>query len=95
MTKVKEIKIKKSDSKSEGKEIEEIMNSITDKKIETGDLPSSTSHVLVQDFAGKVLRRTKSVFISGTQYFVKAGTKWEDVDKFARKQISFSDADFE
>lgn len=95
MAKKINVKEKEMDSKSDaGKEVENIMNSVMKKKIENGDIPKTTTQVLVKDFAGKVLKRTKSVFVGGTQYFVNAGTKWEDVEKFMRKNTRFTDADF-
>jgi hypothetical protein len=94
--KVTNMKIKKvDDSQNVGKEAEEILNSIKDHKINEGIIPRTTTKIRIQDFAGKVLCRSKSIYMGGVQYFVKAGTKWEDVDKFARKNIAFTEADFE
>ena len=89
-----EFKINKIEDESAEKEVQGILNSIKDRNINEGIIPKTTSRLLVNDFAGKKLSRSKSVILNGQQFFVKAGTKWEDVDKFARKHIVFSEDDF-
>lgn len=88
------MKIRKVDSQDEGKEIEGIMNSIKNHKVDEGLIPKSPN-IVINNFTGKKLKITKSVVLRGRQYFVKAGTKWTDVDKFLRRHISFTETDFE
>lgn len=73
--------------------IEGALNALKTKAENEGLKPKTTS-VIIRDFAGKTLKRSKSVMHNKQQFFVKAGTKWEDVDVFARRNIVFSDADF-
>lgn len=94
-TKKTELKLKDvSSNKTIEKELEGVLNVIKDDKIQNGIIPKTPS-VMIQKFAGRILKRGKSVYFNGHQYFVQPGTAWEDIDQFARKHISFSNEDFE
>jgi len=92
-TKTREIKLKDVKN-NEAEELTGILKNIKGIAIKDGIIPKS-SHVLIQDFAGKKLKRTKSLILNGAQYFLKAGILWEEVEQFFRKHITFTSEDFE
>ena len=94
--KAKEIKLKNQGSENITMEAEiaGAMNAIKDDKIKNGIIPT-TSHIVIDNFAGKKLKRVKSVIFKGIQYFLKKGTEWNDIDAFYRRNIRFSSKDFE
>jgi hypothetical protein len=91
--KISSLKLKNVSADDPSQEIESALNTIKDTNIKNGILPRSPS-IRVQNFAGKVLKRSKSVYLNDSQYFVKEGTAWEDIDPFHRKHITFNDEDF-
>ncbi len=77
------------------KEQETIINRFKDKAIKKGIIQKSPKIKIVsKDFAGKTLRIGKSFYQNGKQGTLKAGTKWEEIDAFFRKRISFTTKDF-
>jgi CRISPR/Cas system CSM-associated protein Csm2 small subunit len=76
---------------SEKKDIESIIN----KKLETKAKKGSTVlKVEAEDFSGKRLSRSKSIYKYGKQRTVEKGTKWEDIPKDLKSEIVFSKEDF-
>jgi len=75
-------------------QLEGIMNTIKKDKIQNGIMPK-TAGISIMNFAGKVLSKGKSCYVNGNQYFINAGTAWEDIDNFHRRHIAFTDDDFE
>lgn len=92
--KVKNLKLKEVNNQSIEDEVQGIMNVIKNDQIQNGNIPR-TSPIAVMNFAGKVLNKCKSVYMNCNQYFLNAGTAWEDIDAFHRKHISFSESDFD
>lgn len=90
----KELKVKEEKKQTVEGELKEVINVIKDDQVKNGNIPDSPP-IEVYNFAGKKLKIDKSVVWKGKQYFVKKGTAWEDVGMFFRKQISFSNRDFE
>ena len=93
----KETKIQLKDVKENDpieKEIEGIMNVIKDEKIKNGIIPPSNP-ISINNFAGKVLKRNKSIIFKGQQLFLNKGVAWKDVNAFFRKNMKFSSEDFE
>lgn len=90
----RELKLKVNKGESDAEEVAEAINTIKEHDVKNGRMPKTAS-VKIEDFAGKVLKRTKSVIKGNNQVTVEKGTKWEDIDAFGRKQISFQKEDFE
>lgn len=87
------IKIEKDEKIA--KEQENIINKIKDNAIKKGVIKKSPKIKIVnKNFTGKVLKISKGFYKDGNQHTLKAGTKWEDIDAFFRKHISFSIKDF-
>jgi len=84
--------------KLESKEIETAINMIKDKREEKGIIPATKKKLLigggVVNFSRKSLRIDKGLFKNGQNYSYKAGTSWEDIDAFGRKNIAFNESDF-
>ncbi len=79
-------------------QLENALNTIKAKKEQAGIIPKNNKKIIiingVKDFKGKSLRIGKGLFKRGQNYLYKAGTKWEDIDNFGKKNIHFSETDF-
>jgi hypothetical protein len=88
--------IKKEQTK--GIEIEAALNILKDKKEAAGLIPASNKKIVIvdgqKDFSGKSLKIQKGLFKNGQMYTYAAGTKWENIDIFGKKNIHFSESDF-
>lgn len=84
--------------KEEANEIEVALNVLKEKKEQAGQIPADNKKIVIiggtQDFSGKSLRITKGLFKNDQNYSYAAGTKWEDIDLFGRKNIHFEESDF-
>lgn len=87
------------DNKTEAKEIEVALNTLKKKKEEAGIIPADKKKIKIvggmKDFSGMTLKVKKGVIKDGQYYSYDAGTKWEDIDTFGRKNIRFSESDFD
>lgn len=79
-------------------EIENTLNTLKKKKEERGNIPNNNKKIIIinnqKEFKGKSLKISKGLFKDGQNYVYKAGTPWEDIDIFGRKNIHFSESDF-
>lgn len=79
-------------------DIELALNTLKKKKEEAGTIPSDNKKIVVvngkKDFKGRSLKVNKGLFKNGQNYTYKAGTKWEDIDIFGKKNIHFNESDF-
>lgn len=80
-------------------EIESAINQIKRDREERGAVPTTSKKILViengvKSFSGMSLKKTKGVIKGGVYYSYKAGTKWEDIDSFGKKNIDFLESDF-
>jgi len=98
MTEKQEIKmpkLKKTYDDSVKEEAQEIINAVKDEQIKEGIIDKTPQIVVVStDFAGKKLKISKGLYKNGRQITIEAGTKWEDVSPFLRKNIKFTEKDF-
>ncbi len=84
-------------NKIENSDIQGALNTLKKSKEEKGIVPKSNKIVIVNskiDFKGKSLKINKGLFKGGQNYTYKAGTKWEDIDVFGKKNIHFKESDF-
>lgn len=97
MKNIEKLETKKA-AKDTAKEFESALNALKKKKEEKGIIPSDNKKVVIidgkKDFSGKVLKIQKGLFKNGQNYTYSAGTKWEELDVFAKKNIHFSESDF-
>lgn len=86
------------DKKLESKELEEALNKIKSQKEKQGDVPKNNKKIVIvngrKEFKGKSLKIEKRLFLNGQNYVYLAGTKWEEIDEFGKKNIHFSESDF-
>ena len=79
-------------------EITDALSTLKKKKEDAGIIPADGKKIVVtdgrQDFSGKSLKIIKGLFKNGKNYSYKAGTKWEDIDVFGKKNIRFKESDF-
>lgn len=80
-------------------DFENALNTIKKAKETKGIIPGNNKKIIIkgnsEQFTRKTLRIDKRLFKDGENYLVPAGTKWEEIDNFHRKNISFSKADFD
>jgi hypothetical protein len=92
------MKDKKDIRKEQANEIEAVLNAVKKDKEENGVIPADNKKIIIidgqKDFSGKSLKIQKGLFKNGQNYSYAAGTKWEDIDIFGRKNIHFSESDF-
>ena len=78
--------------------IENVLNKVKKNKEDKGVIPADNKKIVItgnaNTFKGKSLKITKGLFKDGQNYSYSAGTKWEDIDNFGRKNISFLITDF-
>lgn len=88
----------KTIEKEEEKEFSAAINALKEKKAAEGIIPNDNKKIKIinghKDFSGKKLKIQKSFFKNGEMYSYVAGTAWEDLDAFAKKNIHFSESDF-
>lgn len=88
----------KNKEKIESKELENAINSLKEGKVQRGVIPDDKKRIKIvgdmKDFSGMTLKITKGVVKNDIYKSYKAGTKWEDIDVFGRKNIHFSESDF-
>lgn len=79
-------------------EIQAAISTLKTNKEEKGIIPATNKKIIIRsgvsNFKGKSLKIDKGLFKNGRNHFYKAGTKWEDVDAFGKKNIVFSESDF-
>lgn len=79
--------------------VQNVLNAVKKQKEDKGVIPADNKKIVItgnaNTFKGKSLKIAKGLFKDGQNYLYKAGTKWEDIDNFGRKNISFSKADFD
>lgn len=79
--------------------VQNVLNTVKKSKEDKGEIPADNKKIRItgnaNTFKGKSLKITKGLFKDGQNYSYPAGTKWEDIDNFGRKNISFSKADFD
>lgn len=85
--------------KIEKDEIQDAINTIKKRKEEVGAIPVDNKKIVVvengkKNFSGMALKRAKSVIKNNVCYSYKAGTKWEEIDEFGKKNIDFNENDF-
>lgn len=84
--------------KEDAQDIEIALNAIKNKKVEEGIIPNDGKKIAIiggqEDFSGKKLKIQKSFFKNNQQYTYAAGTAWEDIDLFGKKNIQFEKTDF-
>jgi len=90
--------IKKQTEDLSAIELEKTFAAIKGEKEVKGLIPSDGKKIVIidgrKDFSGKALKIQKGVFKNGQMYTYSAGTKWEELDAFAKKNIVFSEGDF-
>lgn len=81
-----------------GEDIENALNILKETKEKNGSIPSNGTKIKVAgeetNFDGKTLRISKSVYVNGRSKTYAAGTAWEAIDAFGKKNIVFSASDF-
>mgnify|MGYP005990432401 CR=1 FL=1 len=86
------------DKKIESKELEKALNKIKSQKEEKGDIPKNNKKIVIvngrKEFKGRSLKIEKRLFKNGQNYVYLAGTKWDDIDEFGKKNLCFSESDF-
>lgn len=86
----------KKDEKST--EFQNVLSSLKKEKEDKGAILPNNKKIIIKGnanlFKGKSLKIDKGLFKDGENYVAPAGTKWEDINNFLRKNISFSQADF-
>jgi len=74
------------------------LNTIKAEKQKKGVLPKDDKKIIIvngiKDYSGKSLKVQKGLRKNGQDYIYKAGTNWEDIDEIGKKNIDFSDSDF-
>ena len=79
--------------------VQNVLNAVKKNKEDKGVIPADNKKIIItgnaNTFKGKSLKISKGLFKDGQNYNYPAGTKWEDIDNFGRKNISFSEADFD
>ena len=84
--------------KEQAGEIEAAVNKIKEEREENGIIQADNKRIVIidgqRDFSGKSLKIEKGLFKNGRNYSYAAGTKWENIDNFGRKNIDFSESDF-
>lgn len=89
--------MKKDIRKEQAEEIAAAFNAVISEKEVQGIIPATAKIAIIdghKDFSGKSLRITKGLFKNNQNYSYAAGTKWEDIDVFGRKNIHFEESDF-
>lgn len=83
---------------NESNEIAGVLNGLRTSKEEKGIIPKSNKKIIVvngqKEFKGKSLKINKGLYKDGQNYVYPASTKWEDIDNFGKKNIHFSESDF-
>ena len=91
----KEIKDPKKEFNAE---ITAAINTVKKQKEDKGIIPKNNKTIVMidgqKDYKGKTLKRQKCVYVNNQNYSYPIDTKWEDIDIFGRKNIKFSDKDF-
>lgn len=85
--------------KIEKGEVEKALNTFKEQKEKEGIIPKSNKKIVlmdngVEDFSGMTLKITKGVIKNDVYYSYKAGTNWEAIDAFGKKNIRFNISDF-
>jgi len=85
--------------KIEKEDLQNAIDTIKKKKEFDGSIRSDNKKIIItengiENFSGMTLRITKGVIRNDVYYSYKAGTKWEDIDIFGKKNISFNKSDF-
>ena len=79
--------------------VQNVLNKVKKNKEDKGLIPADNKKIVItgnaNTFKGKSLKISKGLFKDGQNYSYPAGTKWEEIDNFGRKNISFSEADFD
>ena len=85
-------------NKIESLELEKAINTVKTNKEEKGIIPKSEKKIVIingeKDFSGMTLKISKALYKNNQNYVYKAGTKWEDIDIFGKKNIKFTENDF-
>ncbi len=78
--------------------VQNVLNKVKKAQEDKGVIPADNKKIIItgnaDTFKGKSLKISKGLFKNGQNYNYPVGTKWEDIDNFGRKNISFSKADF-
>tara|TARA_R110000782_G_scaffold215919_1_gene303566 strand:+ start:385 stop:657 length:273 start_codon:yes stop_codon:yes gene_type:complete len=88
----------KKKEKTLSSELEQAFNTLKKKREEAGSIPENGKKIVIvgeeKDFSGMALKVTKGVIRNGVYHSYKAGTKWEEIDVFGKRNIGFSYCDF-